>query len=247
MEAAEREMAERLGAVLDQRVERCAIVGRVGSDLSLLRFESDRPVYTHLGFALRDDEGWSIHHLLNTHGGAWGHLYRQPLIDFFRDDPFDYRAAVLVPARTLQHRMADVLASALPHTLHTARYSAVAYPFAARYQNSNQWVLELAAAAQGGGTSRRAVQAYLRERGFRPTVLRTVGLAGQLLYALRCRNTRFDDHPLRDRLAGRIAVVLEPAVRRWLDRSDALVAESTVRLGPQAAGGSTPPGSPSSA
>jgi hypothetical protein len=231
LETCETEMTAKLLAVLDGRVECAAVVARVGSDLSRWRFETDPPRFTHVGFAVREGSQWWIDHLLNTAEGAFGHLYRQPPLHFFRDDPFEYRALVLVPSRPLQRQLATVLRSPLRERLHTSRYSRIAFPFATRYQSSNQWVLEVVAAAQGGGEGRSEMQQHLLARGFAPDVIRTTGVIGQLVARARWRNTRFDDHPIRDRVRGRIACVLEPSVRRYLRATDGVTTEVTVGLG----------------
>jgi len=224
-------MTAKLLVVLDGAAEAVALVARVGSDLSRRRFEGEAPRFTHVALAVREGDGWQLHGLLNTAEGSEGHLYRQPPLHFFRDDPFEYRAAVLVPSRPLQQRLAAVVGSPLRERLHTSRYNRLAYPFSTRYQSSNQWVLELVAAAQGGGESRAEVQRHLAARDFVPDVLRTVGIAAQVVARYVLPNTRFDDHPLRDRLRGRIACVLEPSLRRHLRATDAIVAERVIGLG----------------
>src|SRR5262245_49347157 len=86
LERCEAAMTERLLQVLDAEAEVAALVSRVGSDLSRRRFEADVCGFTHLALALREHGDWWIHHLLNTAAGPHGHLYRQPPLDFFRDD-----------------------------------------------------------------------------------------------------------------------------------------------------------------
>ncbi|HTO55564.1 MAG TPA: DUF2145 domain-containing protein [Myxococcota bacterium] len=221
LEACEAEMATKLERALDANASRLALVARVGSDLSKLRFENDeRPRYTHVGIALRESDGWRVHQVLNTAEGREGHLYRQTLLDFFRDDPFEYRVSLLAPSTELQERMAQLLVSGTAARLHSPRYSRVAFPFSTRYQNSNQWVLEVVGAAQAQVSHRRVVQCYLAARGLRPSVLRTVGLVGQSIGALWSANTRFDDHPVRDRMRGRLVFMLESSLREYVTRTD---------------------------
>jgi len=230
LERCEAAMTERLLQVLDAEAEVAAVVSRVGSDLSRRRFEGDVCGFTHMARALREHGDWWIHHLLNTAAGPHGHLYRQPPLDFFRDDPFEYRACVLLPSPPLQQRIATVLVSSVRERLRTTRYSCVSYPFSTKYQSSNQWVLEIVGAAQGGGSDRHAVQSYLAGAGFRPSVLRTAGIVGQVLYALTARNAHFDDHPLRNRLHGRLEFVLHSSLRHFLQLTDAPI-ERMFRLG----------------
>ncbi len=230
LQQSEADAAERLLRVLDTRSSRVALVGRRGSDLSVLPFEGEHPRVTHVGIALRERDGWWMHHLMNTHEGPSGDLYRQPLVDFFRDDPLEYRAAVLVPSEALQQRIAGVLESGVALRLHSPRYSRVAYPFATLYQNSNQWVAEVVGAAQSGATSRERAQHHLAERGFLPSVLRGVGLVRQALGRMTYANTHFDDHPWRSRLRGRLAFVLGSSLARYVRRTDEILLDTEIAL-----------------
>lgn len=223
-------MAQKLVASLDRDARRLALVGRIGSDLSTLRFENEQPRITHVAFALREADGWSIRHVMNTQEGSAGHLYRQKPIEFFRDDPFEYRATILVPSLEIQERIAALLESGGADALHNPRYSRISYPFATRYQNSNQWVVEVVGAAQSGATSRDIIQHYLAENGLAPSVLRTVGIIWQKLSLLTSRNTHFDDHPLRERLRGRFSFVLGSSLARYMRETDRVLAEAEVSL-----------------
>lgn len=230
LERRESQMELRLADLLARHGCQTAIVMRSGGDLSHLDFETEAPTYTHLGFAVLGDRGWRIRHLLNTHEGAEGHLYDQALVDFFRDDPTEYRVSVLVPSEELQDSIAAVLESPVPTVLHSTRYSRISYPFSTWTQNSNQWLLEVIGAAQGGGETRAEVQRFLAGRRLEPTVLRTVGVVGQAFAGLLSRNTRFDDHPLRNRLRGRIEFMMDPSIRAYLHRFDAVRVEEVLRL-----------------
>src|SRR5262249_3572190 len=77
LQACEQEMAEKLVQILDRHARVAALVSRIGTDLSSLRFEGETPHFTHVALALREGAEWWIHHLLNTHEGPHGHLYRQ--------------------------------------------------------------------------------------------------------------------------------------------------------------------------
>jgi len=221
LEKLEWELADKLERALAAAATGVALVARVGSDLSGLRFENgERPRYTHVGVALRAGGEWRVHQLLNTDEGSEGHLYRHTLVEFFRDDPFEYRAAVLLPSQELQRRIRWALESGAAEALHSPRYSRIAFPFSTRYQSSNQWVVEVVAAAETGSSRRASVQRHLAAQGLRPSVLRTVGLVGQSVGALRSRNTRFDDHPLRNRIRGRLAFVLESSLSAYVMRVD---------------------------
>lgn len=226
----ENEMAGRLEATLDSRAARVALVARSGSDLSDLRFEREVPFFTHAGIALREHGAWTVHQLLNTHEGPRGDLYVHSLVEFFRDDPYVYRARVVVPSERLQERIADVLASSTREALHTPSYSRVSYPFATRYQSCNQWLVEILGAAQSGEGTREGVQQFLEARGLEPSRLRTIGVFGQALGRLVHRNVRLDDHPLRNRARGILCFMMPTSLVRYLRKTDDVKYESDVSL-----------------
>lgn len=240
LNASESAITARLEQTLNASGCRVALISRAGSDLSRYRFEGEAPTFTHTGIAVREADGWYVYQMLNIHGGPEGHLFRQDLSAFYRDDPYEYRCGVLAPGRALQERIEATLNSPLANQLHSSRYSRLAYPFATRYQNSNQWVAEIIGAAQSGRRSRHAIQCYLQGRGLSPTVLRAPGYLAQSAFALYSGNTRFDDHPLRSRLAGRIAFLTETSIRRHLKATDELMLHETLQLGKPGTGARAP-------
>lgn len=219
MQHLERLMLLEVERCLDTAGAELAIVSRAGSNLGKYRFDTESPDYTHSGFAIRHDGKWYVDHLLNWHESATGKLARHSLIDFFRDDPYAYRTGVLIPSPCLQKAIRESLHSPVREGIHSPEYSRLSYPFGTRYQNSNQWLAEIIGAAQSGETQRDAIQQYLRERGLKPSVLRlNVGL--QVAAGIITDNTRLDDHPLRNRLQGRIEFLIEPSLRQYLQTSD---------------------------
>ena len=65
------------------------------------------------------------------------------------DPAVGYVSVVLLPAAAAAALERAVLDNGRPCRLLGATYSANAYPFSARYQNCNQWVMEMLAAAWG--------------------------------------------------------------------------------------------------
>lgn len=175
--------------------------------------------WSHLGYAYRDDmaQAWRIVHKLNICGTAQAALYRQGLAPFFSDDLYAYEAAVVVPTPALQAALRPLLQdNAQAATLHQRAYSMVAYPWAQAYQQSNQWALEtLALALEPTTTDRARAQAWLRFKGYQPTLL-SVGAGERLGARLTRANVAFDDHPGTDRFAGRIATVTVDSVFTFL-------------------------------
>lgn len=214
------QLAERAHAALEAEFARegtrAVVLARAGQDLTRWGLQ-----WSHLGIAVRDEAGrWRVLHKLNACGTAHASLYRQGLAEFFLDDPWRYRAAYAVPSRDAQQRvLAWAAQPARVTALHRRPYSLVSYTWGQRYQQSNQWAVESLAAALGPGIdSRDAAQAWLMAQGFTPTVLHVdavTRLGGRLSQA----NVAFDDHPDRDRFAGRIATTTADGVFQWLARS----------------------------
>lgn len=201
-----------LQAALDASGAEVAVVARHGQDLSKYRLK-----YSHAGLAYRTGAGqpWRIYELLNDCGTADSALWVDGLANFFLDDPFSYDALVMTPPPQVAARLTQALADpAALHRLHELKYNMVAYPFSTKYQNSNQWVLEVMAAAQASDVqvrTREQAQAWLKMTGFQPTEMKLgpmTRLGGRMFKA----NIAFDDHPSELRYADRINVVTVDAI-----------------------------------
>jgi hypothetical protein len=207
--------AERLDASGAQVV----VLARAGQDLSRYGV-----TWSHFGFAYREGDGpqsyWRVVHKLNQCGTASAALYRQGLGEFFLDQPHRYEAAFVELVPEAQVRLLPLLRdNARIDDWHEPRYSMVAYAWATRYQQSNQWALEtLAGAMDAGATTRARAQAWLQLRGYEPTTLRIdplTRLGGRMTRA----NIEFDDHPNAKRFSDRIETVTVDSVFAWLRRS----------------------------
>jgi hypothetical protein len=216
-------LAERTARVLDATGAEVVVLARSGQDLAKwgLRF-------SHLGWAYREAAPavpgqpgtWRVVHKLNACGTAQADLWRQGLGEFFLDDLHEYRAGYAVPTPELQAQLMALLRdSARVAQLHEPRYNMVAYPWAQRYQQSNQWAIEtLASAVEPAATTRERAQAWLRFKGYQPTVLRVDALT-RLGARVGTAHIAFDDHPNGERFADRIATVSADSVFDWLQRS----------------------------
>jgi hypothetical protein len=220
------ELANQVRQHLEAQDARAAVIGRVGRDLSEYRLR-----YSHIGLAARDPArgGWRVVHLLNHCGRADSALYDQGLGNFFLDDLFRFEAVVLVPSRELQDRLLVALADGSARALHEPSYSLIAHPYSRTYQNSNQWLLELAASQLEGTASRDAAHARLARDGFVPSVLYLPPLKrlGARLFSV---NTRFDDHSNDERATSRYQVVSAESVLAWFARADRPVGQSVLTL-----------------
>lgn len=208
-------LAERTADWLEQSGAQVVVLARAGQNLSEYGLR-----YSHLGFAYRDGGVWRIAHKLNECGTAHGSLYRQGLGDFFLDDLYRYEAAVVVPSPDVQARLLPTLVdNARLAELDEPAYSMVAYAWATRYQQSNQWAIETLAMTQDdAATTRDRAQAWLRLHDYRPSELHISALR-RLGARLTAANVAFDDHPGAQCFADRIDTVTVDSVFAWLNRS----------------------------
>ncbi len=206
-----------------------ALLGRVGSDLSAYGLR-----YSHAGFVWRDHPKgqWLVVHALNRCATATSAVFDEGLGNFFLDDPFAYEVLVVIPSRDTQEKLARLLASTLSEQLHQAAYNMLAYPWSTRYQNSNQWLLEILAAAFAPASmvnSRAQAQQWLRQQGYLPSEVEIPALQ-RLGARLFSANIQFDDHPFADRIAGRYQVVTVESVVRFLTQLDPRTTQQVLRL-----------------
>lgn len=184
--------AEALEADYRLRGTRVVLLARAGQDLS--RYGQ---TWSHVGWAYRSPAGpWRVVHKLNQCGTDRAVLMRQGLGEFFLDDLWRYQAIWTAPPAPL----ADALWTLLQDNhragaLHQRRYNMLSYTWGTRYQQSNQWALEtLALAAEPGIGTREQAQAWLRFKGYQPSVLKIRALTRLGANATRA-NIAFDDHP----------------------------------------------------
>ncbi|MGE5386666.1 MAG: DUF2145 domain-containing protein [Betaproteobacteria bacterium] len=220
-------LALKVREALDRSGARVVVLGRVGQDLSKYGLR-----YSHAGVIWRDHpQGrWLAVHELNECGTTVSTLYNQGLANFFADDLFAWDALVLIPSEALQQRLVERLAADAAGRFHQSRYNMVAYPFSSRYQNSNQWVLELMAEALADTrfAGRDEAQAWLKANGYVPTTLHIPALTrlgGRMFKA----NVAFDDHPTERRMDGKIDTVTVESIATFLAKRDSDLQRVLVR------------------
>jgi len=223
------ELAHRTRVALDASGTEIALVGRVGRDLSRQGLR-----YSHMAFALRDHPKgrWLLVHMLNQCGTATSGLFDEGLGNFFLDDMFAYEALITIPSRDLQQRLLEAAASRLPQSLYERSYSLISHPYSTRHQNSNQWALELIAAAaapDGTVTTRAAAQQWLRSSGYRPSEVRLSPME-RIGARLMSVNVRFDDHDASEMQSGRYQVVSVESAVRFVERIDPGARSAVIRL-----------------
>jgi hypothetical protein len=215
-----------------QRVQ-VGIIARVGQDLSQWGQQ-----YSHIGIVYRDRTvgtvpTWRVVHKLNNCGTDNAHLYRQGLVEFFTDAPHDWQTAIVPLAPGTGARVRRVAQSnELLRRMHQPRYSMLAYPWATRYQQSNQWVTEtLAMALEPQVKNRAQAQQWLQFKGYTPDRLK-IGAFKRLGARITRANVEFDDHPTRLRFSGRIQTTTADSVLHWLQRSRLGTEKIVIRLDP---------------
>lgn len=225
------ELAERTRAALDASGQDLVLLARVGQDLRKYGVH-----YSHLGFAYREPDGngghvWRVLHKLNECGSDHAAIYRQGLGQFFLSDPFRYEAAFAAPNPAWQRKLLPLMRdNQRALQMHHRPYNMVAYAWATRYQQSNQYVIEtMAAAMLPAGATRMKAQAWLMAQDYEPGMLR-LGPLTRLGGRISSANIAFDDHPNEKRYADRIETVTADSVFRWLERSGLGDRPQTVEL-----------------
>ena len=152
--------------------------------------------YSHLGLAiknlpLKDEKGqlitggdtgrWAVVQLLySCEDGRKSHLFKGTVGNFFYDHMYDYGAQVLIPSQKLQNNLEKLIVSNyLGKNWLEKQYNALALADDLDQQNSNQWVLEVIAAALAGPNEvkdRSGAQNYLRQTNFASTKVTPTGL-----------------------------------------------------------------------
>lgn len=212
------EFAHKTKLRLDDIKPDVAIIARVGQDLSKYKLR-----YSHLGLVEHLPDGsWSVMHELNDCGTANSSLFREGLGNFFLDDMFSFETLILVPSPELQARILQVMGDGRAKNLHAARYNMLSYAFSTTYQNSNQWALEVLAAAQANDfriENRSQAQAWLKSASYQPDTLNIPALTRLGARMFRA-NVAFDDHPFDRRMAGQIDTVTVESIVRFMMARD---------------------------
>ncbi len=197
--------------------EGAALVSRSGLDLSRFNIR-----YSHTGVAWRAADGaWSARQLYYACDEGRPRIFDQGMAGFAMgiDDPaLGYVSIVHLPqdaAISLREAALDT-----PRALHllAARYSATAYPFSTDYQNCNQWIAELMAAAWGeladGDDLRERAQAWLQQAPYAPAPV-PVPSRWMMLAAPFIPFVHLGDHPAAERSARLLSISLPSTLEEF--------------------------------
>ncbi len=223
LDAAQKDRLFRLGGVIKTALERhaaggVALMSRSGLDLA--RFGHR---YSHAGVSLRasPDTPWAVRQLYYACDEGRPRLYDQGISGFLlgTENPREgYISIVLLPqdaARRLERAALDRRGAL---ALLAGTYSANAHAWSERYQNCNQWVAELLAAAWASESvgSRHEAQQWLAAQGYAPTVFdigdRLVMTVGIALVPWLHRG----DHPAEDLRTARLRISMPAAIEAFV-------------------------------
>lgn len=211
-------MAQDIRSLLDQSPQGVALIGRQGSNITEHGLK-----YTHFGIARRDPQNgeWIVYHQLNACGSSQSALYKHGLANFMLDDLYTHDIMVVTLNNILSKSLNSVFRRNGPLQIFERQYNMLSYPgVPVKYQNSNQWVLEVIAQAQAqyeGQTlnSRKATHDYYLKHAYRGTSIH-VSSFRRMMALLASSNVRFDDHPPSSKAAQSYEVVTVKSIVAYL-------------------------------
>ena len=204
--------------VLERTGQRVALVSRSGLDLDRLNLR-----YSHSGYTVRDSANgpWSVRQLYYACDAGHPKLFDQGLSGFLfgTDDPArGALSLVFLPPDEAERLERTVLNTRQALALLGATYSANAHAWSQRYQNCNQWVVELFAAAQGDlapNADRATAQQWLQAQDYAPSVI-DLGFTPLLWLAALSPWLHHDDHPADDLNAARYRVSMPASIEAFI-------------------------------
>ena len=195
-----------------------ALISRSGLDLS--RFNTR---YSHSGISLQASPNtpWSIRQLYYACDEGKPKIFDQGMAGFVMgtDSPaLGYISVVLLSEAAEKPLEIAVLNNSNALALLNAKYSANAYPFSQKYQNCNQWVIEILATAIGALTvndnPRLQAQSWLKENGYLPSLME-VGSRFLMAVGAFISMIHSDDHPESDLEKQRYQVSMPAAIEAF--------------------------------
>jgi hypothetical protein len=179
---------------------------RVGIVFRTGRARKDLPegiAYTHGAFWVytpitlddgRTVNGYAVYNLYHGDGSSLpkdqSYLHQDWPVDFVAGTAVD-DVAVIVPTPEMQRRILGVMDSSAYRALHRPAYSLVSNPLDIRYQNCNEFMLDVIAAAAWETTDIPQIKANLKAH-YTPTRVRT-GLVERLLGPMADNRLKTDD------------------------------------------------------
>ena len=204
---------------LDDSGHALALISRSG--LNLQRFGVR---YSHAGVSLKASQNapWSVRQLYYACDEHRPRLFDQGLAGFVfgtDDAALGYVSIVLLPRTQADALERAALDKQRALRLLAANYSANAHAYSLRYQNCNQWVMELMATAWGAlddaDDLRARAQAWLNEQGYAPRPFE-VGSHLLMFAAGFVPWLQLDDHPQEDLLALQFRISMPATIEAFV-------------------------------
>ena len=232
--AAQKDKVFSFGAVIKAELEksgqRLALISRAGLDLGRFGVR-----YSHAGFSLKHspDTPWAVRQLYYACDEKQPHIFDQGMLGFLlgmNEPGLGYISVVLLPEADAAALERAALDKQQALQLLGATYSANAYPFSLQYQNCNQWVVEVLAAARGrllegrpidadaapGAAPLRArAQSWLKDQGYIPSVM-DVGWRPLMWATAFVPWLHNDDHPAADQALAIYRVSMPAAIENFV-------------------------------
>lgn len=235
--AAQKDKIFSFGAVIKAELEksgqRLALISRAGLDLARFGVR-----YSHAGFSLKHspDTPWAVRQLYYACDEKQPLIFDQGMLGFLlgmNEPGLGYISVVLLPEDAAAELEQAALDKEQALQLLGATYSANAYPFSLQYQNCNQWVVEVLAAARGrlmGGTGqgtgqdtgqgdtpklRARAQTWLKDQGYKPSVM-NVGWRPLMWATAFVPWLNNDDHPAEDQAQALYRVSMPAAIEGFV-------------------------------
>jgi hypothetical protein len=220
--AAEQDRLLRFAGVLREELagggDSVALVSRSGLDLSRFGIR-----YSHASLAWRSEEGvWSARQLYYACDESRPRIFDQGLAGFAMgtDDPkVGYLSIVRLPPESVLALRPALLDRPRVQSMLAAQYSANAYAYGTRYQNCNQWVMEMLAAGWGdlpdGGDLRGRAQDWLRGQGYAPEPV-DVNSRLLMLASYFVPLVHLSDHPQQDVAEMKLRVSLPSTIETFV-------------------------------
>ena len=193
------------------------LISRSGLDLERFHIR-----YSHAAIATRGEHGWTARQLYYACDESRPRIYDQGLAGFTMgiDNPaLGYVSVVRMPGDAGQALRNAALDSARSLRLLAATYSANAYAYSTRYQNCNQWVVEMFASAWGGLEDgeqlRERAQRWLHSAGYAPEPV-DVGSHLLMFAAPFVPLLHVDDHPQDDLYAMQLKISLPATLESFV-------------------------------
>ncbi|MFT4191432.1 MAG: DUF2145 domain-containing protein, partial [Comamonas sp.] len=223
IDASRQDRLLRFAAVVKQELARAghgaALISRTGTDLARFGIR-----YSHAGIALADNPAgpWAVRQLYYACDESRARLFDQGISGFMlgADDPsHGYVSLLLLPEAQGQTLAAAALDKRQALALLSADYSANAYAWSTRYQNCNQWVMEMIADAWGNADGapqpREAAQQWLRAQGYQPETI-DVGARWLVIAAHFTPLVHVRDHPIEDLRALQMQVSMPASIEQFV-------------------------------